>query len=72
MIFGIFRYIVKLLMVCGESKSGLYTYYIKLYNGNNVYDAILDRIGEIDLIGSYSIDIIGSSRTPKKECQNHY
>ena len=59
-------------MVCGESKSGLYTYYIKLYNGNNVYDAILDRIGEIDLNGSSSINIIGFRKTLKKEWQNHY
>ena len=56
----------------GESKSGLSTYYIKLCHGKNVFDHMLDRIGEMDLNGSSSIEIIGFIKTLKKEWHNHF
>ena len=43
----------------GESKAGLSTYYIKLYHGKNVFDTMLDRIGEMDLNDNFPINIIG-------------
>ena len=39
-----FNDIVKLMTMCGESKYGLSTYYIKLRHGKTVFDAMLDRI----------------------------
>ena len=59
-------------MMHGESKSGLSTYYIKFRHGNDVFDHIVDRIGEMDLNGSSSIEILGFRKTLKKEWQNHY
>ena len=45
MVFGIFRDIIKLLRMSGESKSGLSTYDIKFHHGKNVFDDMLYRIG---------------------------
>ena len=56
----------------GESKSGFSTYYIKLCCSRNVFDAMLDRIGEMNLNVSSSIDVIDFRTTLKKEWQNHY
>ena len=70
-VFTTFNDIVKILTVCGESKSGLSTYYIKFCHDNNVFGHILDRIGKIDLNGSYFIDIIGFRKSLKKERHNH-
>ena len=50
----------------GESKSGLYVYYIKLRHSKNVFDHMLDRIGKMDLNGSFSIGIIGFRKLLKK------
>ena len=61
-----FHYIVKLLMMCGESKAALSTDHIKLCHGKNFFDHMLDRIGKMDLNGSSFIDIIGFSRSLKK------
>ena len=52
-VFATFRDIVELLTMCGDSKSGLYTYYIKLRHGKNNFDHILDRIGQMDLNGRF-------------------
>ena len=68
----LFYDIVKLLTMRGESKSGLSTYYIKFYHGKNFFDHMLDRIGQIDLNGSSSIDIIGFRKSPKNEYHNNY
>ena len=43
-----FHDIVNLLTLSGESKSGLSTYYIKFRRENNVFDRILDRIGQME------------------------
>ena len=48
--FCIFHGIVNLLTICGESKTGFSTYYVKFYHGKNVFDAMLDRIEEMGLI----------------------
>ena len=56
----------------GESKSGLSTYYIKSRHGENAFDAMLDRIGEMDLNGSSSIAIVGFIKTLNKKWKNHY
>ena len=56
----------------GESKSGLYTYYIKFLYGMNVFDDIIDRIGEMYLNGRTFINIIGFSKELKKGWKNHY
>ena len=58
-VFATFRDIVKLLVMHGDSKSGLSTYYIKLCRGKNVSDHMLYRIGQMGLYGSSSINIIG-------------
>ena len=50
--------IVKLPTMNGESKSGLSTYYIKLRHVKTVFDAMLDRIGEMEINDSTSTDII--------------
>ena len=63
MVFGIFCDIVKLLTMLSDSKYGLSKYYIKFRHGNNVFDGMLDRIGEMGLNGSSSIDIIGFGKT---------
>ena len=57
--FPTFCDIFKLLTLHGESKSGLSIYYIKYRGGKTVFDHMLDRIGKMDLNGSYSIDILG-------------
>ena len=64
--------IVKLLTMCGESKYGLSTYYIKFRHGNNIFDDMIYRIVQMYLNGSSSIEIIGFRITQKKEWQNHY
>ena len=64
--FGIFNDIIKLLTMHGESKYGLYTYNINFLFGKNVFDAMLDRIGEMDLNGSSFINIIGFRKKLKK------
>ena len=56
----------------GESKSGLSTYYIKFCHGKNVFDHILDRIGQMDSNESSSVYIICFIKSLKKEWQNHY
>ena len=56
----------------GESKSELSTYYIKLRHVKTVFDAMFDRIGEMELNDSSSTDIIYSSKTLKKEWHIHY
>ena len=63
--------IVKLLKMCGKSKSGLYTYYIKFRHGNTVFDAMLDRILEMELNDSSSTNIICTSKTLKKWWKIH-
>ena len=70
--FATFFGIVKLLMIRGESKSGLYTYYIKFDHGNNVLDYMLDRIVKMDLNGIYSVDMIGFRKSLNKSWHNHY
>ena len=52
--FANFNYIFKLLTMRGESESGLSTYYIKFRHGKNFFDNLIDRIGQIDLNGSFS------------------
>ena len=64
--FPNFHDIVKLLTLRGESKSGLSTYYIIL-SWQECFAHILDRIGQMDLNASSSIDIIGSSKSMNKE-----
>ena len=39
-----FNDILKLLTMHGESKAGLFTYYIKLWHGDTVFDSMLDSI----------------------------
>ena len=56
----------------GESKARLSTYYKKFRHRKNVFDHMLDRIGQMDLNGSSSINIIGFSKSPKKEWHNRY
>ena len=70
--FGIFHDIVKLMTMCVESKYGLSIYYIKFRHGKNVFDAMLDRIGEIYLNGTSSINTICFIKTLKIEWHNHY
>ena len=65
-VFGIFHGIVKLRTMCGESKSGFSKYYFKLLHGKNIFGEIFDRIGEIYLNVSSSIDIIGFRKALKK------
>ena len=50
----------------GELKSGFSTYYIKLLHENTVFDAMLDRIGEMEINGISFSDIICSSKILKK------
>ena len=64
--FDTFHYIVKLLMMCDESKSGLCTYYIKFYHENDFFYCMIDRIGQIDLNCIYIINIIGFSKPLNK------
>ena len=62
-----FNYIVKLLTMCGESKAGLYTYYIKFLHGKTVFSTMLDRIVEMEInVNSYT-DIISSIKILKEE-----
>ena len=70
--FTNFHDIVKLLTMRGESKYGLYTYYIEFCHGKNVFDHMLYRIGKMDLDGSSSIYIIGFIKSLKKEWHNNY
>ena len=65
-VFTTFHDIVKLLTMCGESKSGLSKYYIKFCHGKNFFDHILDRIGQMDFNGSSFINIIVFSKSLKK------
>ena len=58
--------------MCGESKYVLSTYCIKLCHGKNIFDHMLDRIGKMDLNGSFSINIIGFRKLLNKEWHNHY
>ena len=51
----------------GESKAGLSTYYIKLYHGKNVFDTMLDRIGEMDLNENFPINIIGFRKKKRRK-----
>ena len=64
--------IMKLITMRGESKYGLSSYYIKLLHGKTVFDAILDRIGEMDLNYSSSTDMIFSIKTLKEEWKINY
>ena len=64
--FPTFHDIVKLLTLRGDSKYGLSTYYIKIFHVKNVFDHIIDRIGQIDLNGSSSINIIGFRKQRNK------
>ena len=54
----VFNDIVKLLKMCGESKYGFSTYYIKFRHGKTIFDAIIDRIEEIELNYSSSTGIV--------------
>ena len=56
----------------GESKAEFSTYHIELSHGKNIFDHILDRIGEMDLNGISSIEILGFGKTLKKEWNNNY
>ena len=47
-----FKDILKLLTMHGASKSGLSTYYIKFRHDKTVFDAMLDRIVEMELNSS--------------------
>ena len=67
-----FSDIVKLMTMCGESKDGLSTYYIKFRYEKTVFDAMLDRIGEMELNDISSTDIICSSKKLKEEWKIHY
>ena len=71
-VFTTFCDIFKLVTMCGESKYGFSTYYIKFHHSKNIFDNVLDRVVEMDLNGSSSIGIIGFRKSPKKEWQNHY
>ena len=64
--FPTFDYIVKLLTLRGKSKAGFSTYYIKFCHGKKVFDHMLDSIGQMDLNGISSIDIIGFRISLKK------
>ena len=64
--FSAFHDIVKLLMIRGESKYGFSTYYIKLCHGKNIFDHMLGRIGQMDLNGISSIDMISFRKSLKK------
>ena len=70
--FPTFHDIVKLLTLSGKSKSGLCTYYTKLRHGKDIFDHMLDRIGQIYLNGSSTIKIIGFNKSLKKEWDNYY
>ena len=70
--FSTFHDIVKLLTMCGESKSGLSTYYIKFHHGKIIFDHMLDRIGQMYLNGISSINIIGFRKSLKKQWHNNY
>ena len=67
-----FNDIVKLMKICGESKDGLSTYYIKFRYDKTVFDAMLDRIGEMELNDRSSTDIIFSRKKLKEEWKIHY
>ena len=64
--FITFNDIVKVLTLCVEPKSGLSIYYIKFCHSKNIFDHMLDRIGQMDLNGSSSIDIIGFRKSLNK------
>ena len=55
-----------------ESKYRLSTYDLKFRHGKNVFDYMLDRIEQMDLNGSSSIDIIGFRKSLKKYWLNNY
>ena len=64
--------IVKLLNLGCESKSGLSIYYIKPCLGKNIFDHMFDRIGQMNINGISYINMIGFSKSFKKEQHNHY
>ena len=61
-----FNDIVNLLKMRGDSKSGLSIYDIKFLHENTVFDAMLDRIGEMELNDSSSTNIICYIKTINK------
>ena len=58
--------------MCGESKYGFSTYYIKFGHGKIFLSYAFDSIVQMDLNGSSSIDIIGFIKSLKKEWHNRY
>ena len=73
-----FNSIVKLTMR-GESKYGLYTQYKWFLHVKTVFDAIIDRIGELELKNSPPTNIFcfrktlkEDIKTPKEQWQKHY
>ena len=59
--------IVKLLTMRGDSESGLSIYYIKFLHGKTVFDAIIDRIGELELKNSPPTNIFCFRKTLKED-----
>ena len=51
------------MTICGESKSGLSTYYVNLRHVKNIFGHIIDRIGKMDLNDCSPIGIFGLSKT---------
>ena len=70
--FPTFHDIVKLPRMLVESKYVLSAYYIKFSHGKNIFDHMLDRIGQIYINYSSSIPIIGLRKTLNKEWHNQY
>ena len=70
--------IVKLLTMCDESKPALSTYYIKFQHRKTLSDAMMDRIGELELktalpLTYFSIKTLKEeSRTLKEDCGKYY
>ena len=60
------------MTICGYSKYGFSTYYIKFPHGKIVFDQMLDMIWQMVLNGSSSIDIIGFRKSRKKQWHDRY
>ena len=55
--------VVKMLTMCGELKYGFSTYYIKFLHVKTVFDAMIGRIGELELKSSSTTNIVFSRKT---------
>ena len=58
-----FNTIVELLKMLDESKYGFSTYYIKFLHVKTVFDAMIGRIGELELKSSSTTNIVFSRKT---------